>query len=199
MTARSARTRFAVLGAGAFALLLTVDVLTEGEPIPLGEFLANALETALIVASATGVALLTGSFRSEREEKETLTRDLRLARAEGETWRGQAQTYLSGLGEAIEAQFEGWELTSAEREVALLMLKGFAAREIAGLRGTTEATVRHQSRAVYQKSGMPSRSTFCAYFLEDLLPSRAPVPVSLAVGRKDARSTSPPAGSPQAS
>lgn len=97
-----------------------------------------------------------------------------MARAEGEGWRRRAQTYLSGLAEEIEKQFEEWQLTAAEREVALLMLKGFSHAEIAGLRGTTEATVRHQARAAYQKSGLPNRTSFCAYFLEDLLPARAP-------------------------
>ncbi len=80
---------------------------------------------------------------------------------------------MSGLGEAIEKQLEEWQLTQAEREVGLLMLKGFSHGEIAKLRGTSEATVRHQARAVYQKSSMPSRSAFCAYFLEDLLPARS--------------------------
>ena len=60
----------------------------------------------------------------------------------------------------------------AECEVGLLMLKGFSHRELASLRGTTEATVRHQAQAIYQKSALPGRSAFCAYFLEDLLPSR---------------------------
>lgn len=196
MTDGIARARFAALGVGAFGLLLAVDVLTEGEPIALGEFLANALETGLIVASATGVALLTGSIRTEREEKETLSRDLQVARAEGEVWRDQAQTYVAGLAEAIERQFQDWELTSAEREVGLLMLKGFTGREIAGLRGTTEATVRHQSRAVYQKSGMPGRSAFCAYFLEDLLPARAQGVNGTPEDRRAARSTSRPGGPP---
>jgi DNA-binding CsgD family transcriptional regulator len=172
----SARLWSGALGIGAFALLMAIDVLTETEPRPLGELLGDALEIALIVASATGVALLSGSFQRERAEKEVLIRDLRMARAEGEAWRGRAQGYVSGLGEEIEKQFEEWQLTPAEREVGLLMLKGLSHREIAGLRGTTEATVRHQARSVYQKSGMPGRSAFCAYFLEDLLPPGAETP-----------------------
>ena len=123
----------------------------------------------MIVASATGVALLANSFQRDRREKETLIQDLRLAQAEGAAWRGRAEGYLAGLSVEIEKQFEEWQLTDAEREVGLLMLKGFAHGEIARLRGTTEATVRHQARAAYRKSGMPGRSAFCAYFLEDLL------------------------------
>jgi DNA-binding NarL/FixJ family response regulator len=138
----------------------------------LADFLVDALSLALIVASATGVSLLAGRFQKEREEKQALVRDLEVARAEGRAWRENAQRHLAGLGEEIEKQFERWQLTPAEREVGLLMLKGFAHREVAGLRGTTEATVRHQAQAIYQKSALPGRSAFCAYFLEDLLPSR---------------------------
>jgi DNA-binding NarL/FixJ family response regulator len=164
--------RWAALAAGAFALLMGVEVLTEDDDVELADLLADAVQTALIVASATGVSLLTGRFQAEREAREALTRDLALARAEGEAWRQRAQSYLSGLGEEIQKQFEQWQLTLAEREVGLLMLKGFSHGEIAGLRGTTEATVRHQARAVYQKSNLPGRTAFCAYFLEDLLPAR---------------------------
>jgi DNA-binding CsgD family transcriptional regulator len=167
-----ARLRFALLGAGAFVVLLVLEFVTEDEPIPLADFLVDALSLALLVVSATGVSLLAGSFAREREEKQALLQDLAIARAEGQAWRESAQSYVSGLGEEIEKQFEKWKLTSAEREVGLLMLKGFSHRELAGLRGTTEATVRHQAQSIYQKSALPGRSAFCAYFLEDLLPSR---------------------------
>ena len=173
MAERTLRIRSAVLGFGAFALLVTLDVVTERDPRSLWEQIGDVFETALIVASATGVALLSGSFQRERREKDELAADLRLARAEGEAWRLRARSYLAGLGAEIEKQFAEWELTDSEREVALLMLKGFSHREIAGLRGTTEATTRHQARAAYQKSGLPGRSAFCAYFLEDLLPARS--------------------------
>jgi DNA-binding NarL/FixJ family response regulator len=169
---RSLRLRFAALGVGAFALLMTLELLTEDEAVHLGDFLVDALAMALIVASATGVSLLTGRFQKEREEKQALVHDLEVARAEGQAWRDNAQRHVAGLGEEIEKQFEKWQLTRAECEVGLLMLKGFSHRELAGLRGTTEATVRHQAQAIYQKSALPGRSAFCAYFLEDLLPSR---------------------------
>jgi DNA-binding CsgD family transcriptional regulator len=172
MTERGIRQRWAALAVGAFVVLMAFEVWTEDEPVGIGDFLADALQTALIVVAATGVSLLTGRYQKEQEEKASLVRDLELARAEGQAWRENAQGYLSGLGEEIEKQFEKWQLTAAEREVGLLMLKGFSHRELARLRGTTEATVRHQAQAIYQKSTLPGRSAFCAYFLEDLLPSR---------------------------
>jgi DNA-binding NarL/FixJ family response regulator len=172
MNERSSRVRWAALGVGAFAVLMALEVWTEDEPVGVADFLVDALAMALIVASATGVSLLAGSFHREREEKQALVRDLEIARAEGRAWRESAQRHLAGLGEEIEKQFEKWQLTVAECEVGLLMLKGFSHRELAGLRGTTEATVRHQAQAIYQKSALPGRSAFCAYFLEDLLPSK---------------------------
>lgn len=173
MGERSLRLWSALLGLGAFATLTALDVLTDPEAAPLVERLGDMLETGLIVASATGTALLSGSYQRAHRERRMLMQDLAIARAEGEGWRERAQGYVTGLGEEIEKQFEAWRLTGSEREVGLLMLKGFSHREIAGLRGTSEATVRHQARAVYQKSRMPNRSALCAYFLEDLLPGAA--------------------------
>lgn len=172
MSERSIRIRWAALALGAFLLLMVVEVVTEEDELVWFDLLGDALQTALVVASATGVTLLASRFQAQREERASLIQDLQMARAEGAAWRDRAQRYIAGLGEEIEKQFEIWGLTSAEREVGLLMLKGLSHREVAGLRGTTEATVRHQARAVYQKSGLPGRSAFCAYFLEDLLPAR---------------------------
>src|SRR5262245_46000486 len=169
---RAIRLRWAALALGAFLALMALEALTEDEPIKLADFLTDALQTGLIVAAATGVSLLTFGFQREREEKRTMIRDLEIARSEGKAWRESAQNYVAGLGAEIEKQFEKWQLTPAEGEVGLLMLKGFSHREIAGLRGTTEATVRHQAQAIYQKSGLPGRGAFSAFFLEDLLPAR---------------------------
>jgi DNA-binding CsgD family transcriptional regulator len=60
-------------------------------------------------------------------------------------------------------------MTSAEREVGLLILKGLSHKEIAALRATTDATVRQQAQAIYRKAGLPGKTAFSAYFLEDLL------------------------------
>jgi DNA-binding NarL/FixJ family response regulator len=80
---------------------------------------------------------------------------------------------LAGLGVAIDAQFERWVLSPAEREVALLMLKGLSHKEIASIRHVGEATVRQQAQGIYRKSGLANRNDLAAFFLEDLLlPSR---------------------------
>ncbi len=84
-------------------------------------------------------------------------------------WRAEAEHVLRGLGEAIDRQLRAWELTDAEREVALLLLKGLSLKEVAGVRSTSERTSRQQARAVYRKAGLAGRAELSAFFLEDLL------------------------------
>ena len=156
---------------GAFAVLKTLEMVIEPEEVTFAKMLLEILEFALTVVAIGCIVIL--FERSQRNQDETLElmRDLEMARAEGEVWRGQARSYVEGLAVAIETKFESWTMTDAEREVGLLMLKGFSHKEIAALRGTTEATVRQQARAIYQKAGLPGRAAFSAYFLEDLLPT----------------------------
>ena len=68
----------------------------------------------------------------------------------------------------MDQQFQAWGMTAAEREVGLLILKGLSHKEIAALRATTDATVRQQAQAIYRKAGLPGKTAFSAYFLEDL-------------------------------
>ena len=105
-----------------------------------------------------------------------LSRDLTRSREEAARWREEAQQALQGLGAAIDRQFARWELTPAEREVALLLLKGLSLKEVADVRGTSERTAREQARAGYRKAGLSGRSELSAFFLEDLLlPEAEPV------------------------
>lgn len=169
---RSSKSRLALVGLGvaAFALLLGLEIVTEDEPLKLLDVAGDALQIALLVATAVGAGVLATRLRTQHEEQVHLLRDLDQARADGERWRREAHAFVAGLGAAIDRQFETWGLTPAEREIGLLMLKGFAHKEIASLRGTSDATVRHQAKAIYQKANVPGRTAFCSYFLEDLLP-----------------------------
>jgi DNA-binding CsgD family transcriptional regulator len=76
---------------------------------------------------------------------------------------------MEGLGVSIARQFRRWQLTPAESEVALLLLKGLSHREAAAVRGVSERTVRQQAREVYRKADLAGRSELSAFFLEDLL------------------------------
>jgi DNA-binding CsgD family transcriptional regulator len=89
--------------------------------------------------------------------------------AERDRWRESARSALSGLGVAIDRQFDAWKLTPAEREVALLILKGYGHKQIAGATQRSERTVRQHAVTVYQKSGLAGRAELAAFFLEDVL------------------------------
>lgn len=78
----------------------------------------------------------------------------------------QARTQYS---QVIHDQFEQWQLTKSEQEVAMLLLKGLSFKEISAVRDTKEKTVRQQASAIYSKAGVEGRHDFAAWFLEDFL------------------------------
>ena len=126
-------------------------------------------EPVLIVLAVAGVVHLLGRMQRQHLEQLSLIRDLEVARAEGAQWRADMRELLKGLGSAIDAQFDRWQLTAAEREIALLMLKGLSHREIALARDTSERTIRQQAQSIYGKANLSGRAALSAFFLEDLL------------------------------
>jgi DNA-binding CsgD family transcriptional regulator len=123
---------------------------------------------ALVLALA-GVAGTGWQLRKAHLANVDLRRDLEGTRADLTRWRTEAQDLLRGLGAAIDQQFGEWGLSSAEREVAMLILKGLSYKDVAAVRETSERTVRHQALAIYRKAGVAGRAEMAAFFLEDLL------------------------------
>lgn len=165
---RQLRWLLAGVGVGCFSLLTALGIISEGSDFTLLDFIDDTLATLLTIGSAVGVALLLQRLQAQHEEQLALLRDLDIARAEGEGWRSRVQSHLAGLKGAMDQQFQAWGMTAAEREVGLLILKGLSHKEIAALRATTDATVRQQAQAIYRKAGLPGKTAFSAYFLEDL-------------------------------
>lgn len=65
----------------------------------------------------------------------------------------------------ISAAFDGWKLTLAERDIALMMLQGLRYKQIAGKRGTSERTVRQQAQVILKKASLDGRADLAAHFL----------------------------------
>jgi DNA-binding CsgD family transcriptional regulator len=166
----SPRTRFWALMAvfGGLGLLLALELYEEPD-LTTFELLLEVVDVLPTVLTSVGVVLLFQAAQRQRDDHVKIIRDLELARAQGQRWRSEARTYLNGLGEAIEVQFTRWNLTEAEREVALLLLKGLSHKEVATVRGVSERTVREQARSIYSKAGLTGRAALSAFFLEDLL------------------------------
>jgi putative tricarboxylic transport membrane protein len=133
----------------------------------------GGLAGALLLA----VGLIIGQHRTASRREKELFQHLEAARHDASTRGAEAETLLRGLSEQIDRQFAEWGLTRAEREVALLMLKGLRHKEIACVRQTSERTVRQQAFTIYKKAGLDGRTNLAAFFLEDLLlPVSPPVP-----------------------
>jgi DNA-binding CsgD family transcriptional regulator len=143
--------------------------LVEDPSLSPGLLALEFLSIVPVVLMSVGVVLLFGIARRQRDDQRTLIRDLEVARLQGQRWRDEARTLITGLGDAIETQFSRWNLTEAEREVALLLLKGLSLKEVADVRATSERTIRAQARSLYSKAGLTGRAALSAFFLEDLL------------------------------
>jgi len=146
----------------------SVHALTEGALVVIGIGAASVY--------ARRVRRLAREAKELREQTEALAARLDVSQAEAARWRRDASSLIAGLGAAIDEQLERWALSAAEKEVALLLLKGLSHKEIAELRGVVETTVRQQARAIYRKAGLSGRNDLAAFFLEDLLGPQQPSP-----------------------
>jgi len=153
--------------------LLIVDLATDRllRSAGWGHLIVEGLAAALALAMSLWMFR---ALQARNRDVHRLYRDLASVQAEANHWRAEAADLLRGLSEAIDQQFDRWQLTQAEREVALLLLKGLSTRDIAVLRDTREATVRQQAQAIYRKADLEGRAELAAFFLEDLLAPQPP-------------------------
>lgn len=165
---RLSRWQAGAIAIAATAVLLVLEIVDERE-VSFLDLGLELVEILMIVATSVTVAVLVTRVEDQGEAQRQMIRELELARREGTEWRARVQDMMRGLGVAIDEQFDSWRLTPAEKDVALLLLKGLTHKEVAGLRGRAERTVRQQALAVYRKSKLSGRASLAAYFLEDLL------------------------------
>lgn len=141
-----------------------------------------AFEVAMVLVSlGFAIALFSGwrktavELRNTRASLAVSRRDLAARVAERDEWRQRAEAALVGFSVAIDQQFDAWKLSRAEREVALMLLKGEGHKQAAAHLGRSERTVRQQAVEVYRKSGLQGRAELAAFFLQDLgLPGPTP-------------------------
>ena len=141
--------------------------------------------TMVLVSLSFAIVLFRGWSRTARELGRTnaflseSNKALAQRQAERDHWRKSAELALSGFSLEIDRQFDAWQLSPAERQVALLVLKGVGHKQSAAQLGRSERTIRQHAVEVYRKAGLQGRAELAAFFLHDLsLPDR-----------KDARTT----------
>lgn len=130
---------------------------------------AHVLFEVVMVLVSLGAAtfLAQGWFRAQATARR-LRETVEQREAERDSWRERAGRTLTVLGRAIDSQFEEWRLTPAERETALMLLKGYSHKRIGRETDRSERTVRQHAVAVYRKSGLSGRAELAGFFLEDV-------------------------------
>ncbi|WP_420003295.1 helix-turn-helix transcriptional regulator [Arenibacterium sp. LLYu02] len=124
---------------------------TPGAPRWAGDFMEGAVAVALLLGTVF------------------VGYELRLVRLREQRMRQQIDVASGAFADMLHTQFDAWGLTEAEREVALLGIKGYSIAEIASLRNTKEGTIKAQNAAVYRKAGVSGRLQLLAHFVEDLM------------------------------
>ncbi|MDG1117419.1 MAG: helix-turn-helix transcriptional regulator [Flavimaricola sp.] len=132
-------------------IVFTTDVFIE-----LAEFTRHTwVELVGVIALAIGAVV-------------TLSQYLQLLRRNSKI-ESELDAASGAFQMVIEGHFRSWNLTEAERDVALLSIKGVSISDIAVLRQTRVGTIKSQCAAIYRKSGVSSRAELVSVVIEDLL------------------------------
>ena len=147
--------------------MTSVDVLTD---LRAGSSWSHVLAEVSVIVVILGILAWLWVGKIAQMKSAITKSEIRLNELTLETqrWREQVATIKPNLSEAIDEQFVAWQLTNAECEIARLILKGLANKEIAAVRASSEQTIKQQTNAIYRKSGLASRGQLAAFFLEDL-------------------------------
>ena len=152
----------------------TIDIYTDiGEGASFAHLAFEGLISLLSIFGATMLWFRIQSLKAEVVDQQQNLAEAEALRtqalSEALKWRTEASNAIRGLSDAIDGQLIKWKLSTAEKEVALLLLKGLSLKEIADVREVSEKTARAQSFSLYAKSGLRGRAELSAFFLEDLM------------------------------
>ena len=140
-------------------IAFTVDFLSE----VTGWKLLSALPWVLheiftlmtLVGLCVGMYFIARSYRLAANNTRYLAKQLDAARC----------AFQSG----IDGYFEQWGLSEAEKDIALLTIKGMTISEIAEIRQTKQSKIKTQSSVIYKKAGVSSRAQLVSSLIEELL------------------------------
>ncbi|WP_370229653.1 helix-turn-helix transcriptional regulator [Cognatishimia sp.] len=142
------------------AMFLGVLMLAEeaievfGFHAPEDLFILEVLEIIVLVALILCIAL--AAFEGLRMWKYQKTLEFKVSRA------------AHAFQDMLDAHFEKWDFTGAERDVTRLILKGCSIAEIAEIRDAKQGTVKAQTNSIYKKSGYAGKAQLLSAFLEEL-------------------------------
>lgn len=161
LTRRLQRRRKLLLGVLVLQTFCILFLLTEASldivGLELEEILGtqNVMEFIIVFALVAGAGVLAAEFRAVLERQKVLEDQLKAA--------------SGAFNDLLEQHFADWRLTAAERDVALLSIKGLSISEIAAARQTAEGTVKAQCNKIYGKAGVTGRPQLLSLFIEELM------------------------------
>lgn len=128
--------------------------------------LIATFESFIAISSFLAISILYRELKTEEGENtqaQTLILDLKrtnriLKNPESSFWI------------EVKSQMEAWKLTNTEKEIAILLLRGFSHQQIAGVRKKSLRTIENQTASIYEKSSMRGKLEFISFFLTPLLP-----------------------------
>jgi DNA-binding CsgD family transcriptional regulator len=147
----------------AFFFVSEILVSLLGLPVaPLNWQFRELIEIGASLGLIAGVVLSAVALRDARARTARAEESLRVAR--------------SAFQDVLEERFSNWDLTPAERDVALLAIKGFSTQDMAGLRGVSDGTIKAQTAAIYRKAGVSGRPQLLSLFIDELVESETTQP-----------------------
>lgn len=129
-----------------------------------GTFLA--LDPHLYVEAVAAVVLLGSVIVEIRIVQRLLQRKARL--------EANLSMASAAVHDVIEAHFDNWGLTPAEKDVATFLVKGLSTAEIASVRGNAEGTVKAHLHGLYRKSGTRNRAEVLSLLIDSMMDGTLP-------------------------
>jgi DNA-binding CsgD family transcriptional regulator len=161
--------RFFAIGLLFFIIIFTIcDVVEDlGEGSTVSHVIGEVFVIGLCLIAC--VYLWRRVIGTWQNTAATINQQLLTVREDAMKWKEAHRILSQGLSQAIENQLDEWGLSTAEKEITFLLMKGLSFKEISEIRQTSEHTIRQQAGTVYRKSSLDGRSQLSAFFLEDLL------------------------------
>lgn len=101
----------------------------------------------------------------------TLRTYLKLLQADARKNHETIQILQGHFEEVLRQKFVQWGLTSAERDVTLLVIKGLSIAEIAEARNCAPGTIKAHSTAIFRKIGVKSKTELMSAIIDEFLDS----------------------------
>jgi len=148
-------------------VIMTLNMMDVATDIQLKVPTWHIIEEAFIVLLSASMALfLTWEMHKRTQSLKRVSNALKQHKQQLSIINAQFEQAQQTFALAISIQFEQWQLTNSEQEVALMLLKGYSLQEISDIRDTKEKTVRQQASTIYSKAEMEGRHALSAHFLD---------------------------------